>query len=318
MSSPPRSPPLTSAELTQCTALLEKLHSLDTRALSFYEGPVCRALRKAVAPFAKHMHRKMFDGVSRGEYEAKRKLWREEDARKAQQKSLDAKHVNLTQMRRGRLERLAQLQKAQGGDVPMVADGAVEAPTALLALQAEKVQLNRPRACYTCKKRYYELHHFYATMCPSCAALNYAKRSASCSLQGRVCLVTGGRVKIGFQIVLKLLRWGAAKVIVTTRFPRDCARRFAEQARKEGAEWDSRVDIYGLDFRHVGLVESFCAHMSSRYERLDCIVNNACQTIRRPAAFYQGLLEGEGGGKGRRRRRCSEGLRILLLLGVVG
>lgn len=74
------------------------------------------------------------------------------------------------------------------------------------------------RSCYTCKARYRLLHHFYDQLCPSCADLNWRKRTQSARLEGRVALVTGGRVKIGFQVVLKLLRAGA-RVIVTSRFP---------------------------------------------------------------------------------------------------
>ena len=62
------------------------------------------------------------------------------------------------------------------------------------------------------------LHHFYDQLCPGCADLNWRKRTQSARLEGRVALVTGGRVKIGFQVVLKLLRAGA-RVIVTSRFP---------------------------------------------------------------------------------------------------
>lgn len=74
------------------------------------------------------------------------------------------------------------------------------------------------RSCYTCKSRYRVLHHFYDQLCPDCAALNWRKRTQTATLEGRVAVVTGGRVKIGFQVVLKLLRAGA-KVVVTSRFP---------------------------------------------------------------------------------------------------
>ncbi len=56
-------------------------------------------------------------------------------------------------------------------------------------------------------------------MCPSCAELNWAKRHLTRDLSGRVALVTGGRVKIGFEICLKLLRAGC-RLIMTTRFPK--------------------------------------------------------------------------------------------------
>ncbi len=43
-------------------------------------------------------------------------------------------------------------------------------------------------------------------------------------LTGRVAIVTGARVKIGYQAAILLLRAGA-RVIVTTRFPHDAAAR---------------------------------------------------------------------------------------------
>lgn len=54
-------------------------------------------------------------------------------------------------------------------------------------------------ACYICKGRYRVLHHFYASLCPACAELNYTKRVQVAPLAGRTFLVTGGRVKIGYQ-----------------------------------------------------------------------------------------------------------------------
>ena len=44
-------------------------------------------------------------------------------------------------------------------------------------------------------------------------------------IKGYICLVTGGRVRIGYQICLKLLRAGAT-VITTTRWPTDAVLRY--------------------------------------------------------------------------------------------
>jgi NAD(P)-dependent dehydrogenase (short-subunit alcohol dehydrogenase family) len=48
-------------------------------------------------------------------------------------------------------------------------------------------------------------------------------------LSGYVCVVTGGRVRIGYQICLKLLRAGAT-VIATSRWPHDAVLRFAQES----------------------------------------------------------------------------------------
>jgi NAD(P)-dependent dehydrogenase (short-subunit alcohol dehydrogenase family) len=144
--------------------------------------------------------------------------------------------------------------------------------------------------CYVCKQHYDTVHFFYDQLCPACAELNYAKRTEMADLRGRVALLTGGRVKIGYQAGLKLLRAGA-RLIVTTRFPRDSAARYARE--DDFAEWAERLEIFGLDLRHTPSVEAFCREMLTTRERLDFIINNACQTVRRPPAFYEHMMEAE-------------------------
>ena len=112
-------------------------------------------------------------------------------------------------------------------------------------------------------------------------------------------LLTGGRVKIGYQAGIKLLRAGA-HLIVTTRFPRDSAARYAQEP--DFADWGDRLEIYGLDLRHTPSVEAFCRHLLATHDRLDFIVNNACQTVRRPPDFYAHMMDGEPRGRARARR----------------
>jgi NAD(P)-dependent dehydrogenase (short-subunit alcohol dehydrogenase family) len=145
-----------------------------------------------------------------------------------------------------------------------------------------------PQNCYICKQDYSSLHHFYDQLCPPCAELNYFKRTESADLRGRVALLTGGRVKIGYQAGIKLLRAGA-ELIVTTRFPRDSAARYAQEP--DFAEWGHRLTVYGLDLRHTPSVEAFCDELLATRPRLDFIVNNACQTVRRPPEFYRHMME---------------------------
>jgi len=134
------------------------------------------------------------------------------------------------------------------------------------------------------------IHHFYDQMCPDCAEFNFSKRTELADLTGRVALLTGGRVKIGYQAGLKLLRAGA-HLIVTTRFPRDSARRYSQEADFE--QWRHRLEIFGLDMRHTPSVEAFCQQLLATHNRLDFIVNNACQTVRRPPEFYAHMMEAE-------------------------
>jgi NAD(P)-dependent dehydrogenase (short-subunit alcohol dehydrogenase family) len=144
------------------------------------------------------------------------------------------------------------------------------------------------RHCYVCKKKYTTLHHFYDQMCISCGDFNFHKRTETADLRGRVALLTGGRVKIGYQAGLKLLRAGC-ELIVTTRFPADSARRYA--AEPDFNAWGGRLQVYGLDLRHTPSVETFCKEILATRTRLDFIVSNACQTVRRPPAFYAHMLE---------------------------
>src|SRR5712671_4224364 len=146
------------------------------------------------------------------------------------------------------------------------------------------------RKCYVCKKEFSTVHHFYDRLCTTCADQNFAKRTELADLTGRVALLTGGRVKIGYQAGIKLLRAGA-RVIVTTRFPRDSAARYARE--HDFGEWSDRLEIYGLDLRHTPSVEAFCKELLATEKRLDFIINNACETVRRPADFYEHMRETE-------------------------
>ena len=150
--------------------------------------------------------------------------------------------------------------------------------------------VSEPTHCYVCKVHYTAIHHFYDQLCPSCAKVNFAKRTELADLRGRAALLTGGRVKIGYQAGLKLLRAGA-RLIVTTRFPRDSAARYAKEP--DFGEWADRLEIFGLDLRHTPSVEAFCRELLTTRDRLDFIVNNACQTVRRPPDFYEHMMEGE-------------------------
>ncbi len=156
--------------------------------------------------------------------------------------------------------------------------------------QPEFREAVEPQHCYICKQSHTTIHHFYDQLCPECAAFNFAKRTELADLHGRTALLTGGRVKIGYQAGLKLLRAGA-RLLVTTRFPRDSAARYAREHDFE--EWSHRLEIFGLDLRHTPSVEAFCHELIATHDRLDFIINNACQTVRRPPAFYEHMMEGE-------------------------
>ena len=169
-----------------------------------------------------------------------------------------------------------------------------EAPAPLLGGDAGALiadfELQDPRNCYVCDAEYTRLHFFYDAMCQKCAEFNYKKRFQTADMSGQVALITGSRLKIGYQATLMMLRAGAT-VIATTRFPHDSALRYTRE--KDFEQWREHLHIYGLDLRHTPSVEIFCHYLQQRYDRLDVLINNAAQTVRRPPGFYAHLMANE-------------------------
>ena len=162
----------------------------------------------------------------------------------------------------------------------------VQAPPASVVLG----ELHGARPCYVCGRAYRQVDEFYHRLCPSCAAENLARRGAGTELAGRRALVTGGRVKMGFQLTLKLLRDGA-HVTVTTRFPGDAADRF--RAVEDSAQWLDRLEVVGIDLRDPRRVLGFCDRLVETGRPLDILVNHAAQTVRRSDASYAALAARE-------------------------
>ncbi|MDQ6704677.1 MAG: oxidoreductase, partial [Acidobacteriota bacterium] len=129
----------------------------------------------------------------------------------------------------------------------------------------ESAKAEDPQHCYICKQKFSTIHHFYDQMCPPCAEFNLKKRTELADLRGRVALLTGGRVKIGYQAGLKILRAGA-RLIVTSRFPRDAARRYGQEPDFD--QWAHRLEIFGMDMRHTPSVEAFCRRLLETLPRL--------------------------------------------------
>lgn len=248
-------------EIATCITTLEKLLD-DTNVL--YELP--EAQRVALLKAAGSLSR-----PNRDEFQQRRK-----DAKKAAKRKM--------------IERDKHARKETG--IRSARESIVfEAPKQLTSpTQTIRKTLESPRNCYVCKELYTEVHHFYDAMCPNCGDFNYAKRFQETDLTGQVAIVTGSRLKIGYHITLILLRSGA-RVVATTRFPVDSALRFAKEP--DFSEWSDRLHIHGLDLRHIPSVEIFCNFIEMQYERLDILINNAAQTVRRPAGFYAHLMTNE-------------------------
>ncbi len=150
-------------------------------------------------------------------------------------------------------------------------------------------ELRIPRGCYVCHEKYALVDAFYHWLCPRCAAFSHGKRHQRIDLLGRRALLTGGRAKIGMHIALRLLRDGA-DLTITTRFPRDAARRFAELA--DSPEWLDRLTVVGIDLRDATSVLALADEVAGGGP-LDILINNACQTVRRSPGAYAHLVAGE-------------------------
>ncbi|WP_292011217.1 SDR family oxidoreductase [Chryseobacterium sp.] len=155
---------------------------------------------------------------------------------------------------------------------------------------AKLTKLQIPKNCYCCNKSYQYAHSFYARLCPKCAAENYEKRFDSIDLKGRRVIITGGRVKVGFAAVLKVLRNGAY-LVLTTRFPALAL----EQLQKEDdyEEWKDRLWVYGLDLRNLKAIQDFINFYQSQFSTLDILINNAAQTIKYPDEYYLPIIQRE-------------------------
>jgi NAD(P)-dependent dehydrogenase (short-subunit alcohol dehydrogenase family) len=150
-------------------------------------------------------------------------------------------------------------------------------------------ELINPKGCYICKRDYTLVDAFYHYLCPECAAFSHTKREQRTDLTGKRALLTGGRAKIGMYIAHRLLRDGA-HLTITTRFPRDAARRFA--GLPDSAQWLARLKIVGIDLRDPTQVVALADEVAAA-GALDILINNAAQTVRRSPGSYSHLVEGE-------------------------
>ncbi|MEV0256863.1 SDR family oxidoreductase [Streptomyces sp. NPDC050732] len=208
---------------------------------------------------------------------------------------LRAEQVAASFARDGRLRR----RKARGAELS-AADAAVMAATATgagdrredapLAATGTGGVFRRPRPCYVCKTSYRQVDSFYHRLCPACAADNRSRRALTTDLRGRRVLLTGGRVKIGFQLALMMLRDGA-ELLITSRFPHDTVRRF--RAAPGSAAWLDRLTVLAVDLRDPRQVLGLCEELRQAGGPLDILVNNAAQTVRRPPESYAALAAGE-------------------------
>ncbi len=142
-----------------------------------------------------------------------------------------------------------------------------------------------PRECYACgKPSFSKRHGFYDHMCAQCGQTHFEKLynwrhvGGLSKLDRFVCLVIGGRTKIGYQVVLRMLRSGAV-VFCTTRFPERCV--FDREPDCES--WLSRLVVLPLDLNQPArkVVEDLEVRVLPTIGlALDGLIIVAAQTIR--------------------------------------
>lgn len=137
--------------------------------------------------------------------------------------------------------------------------------------------------CYICKKQHQISHAFYGMMCEPCGHLQFQKRNALCQLQDRIAIVTGARIKIGYETAIRLLLSGA-EVIATTRFTTDACLRFYNHPQFN--EFKNRLHVYHLDLADKKSIEEFTIRVKKNFSHIDILINNAAQTIKRPDSFH--------------------------------
>jgi NAD(P)-dependent dehydrogenase (short-subunit alcohol dehydrogenase family) len=156
---------------------------------------------------------------------------------------------------------------------------------------------NVKKRCYICRYRFSpnDSHELYPALCRQCGMFNIGCSNLSLpeklDLTGKIALVTGGRINLGYFTALRLLRCGA-RVIVSSRYPADAAVRYSTEP--DFAQWEKQLKVVGADFRtandafrlvHV-VKQLLCAWdgeaPSDTPQSLDILINNAAQTITDP------------------------------------
>ena len=155
--------------------------------------------------------------------------------------------------------------------------------------EEEQKEKNIYRTCYICKQKLGidNINKFYGNLCKKCGDYNYSFRTMELDFKSRIAVVTGGRVKIGYYIVTKLLSYGC-KVITTSRFPNDALIKFKEDPDYD--IWKNNLIIYPIDFRIFQSTVKFVNYLKDNFTHIDFLINNAAQTVRRNTEYYEYLL----------------------------
>ena len=145
----------------------------------------------------------------------------------------------------------------------------------------------RKRVCLICRQRNMDEYG----ICPACQAMNDRMRSITCDLSGKIALVTGGRIKIGYAVCLRLLRQGAS-VIAVTRYPKSAMETYMKEP--DYCTFSDRLRIIGFDLMRVDKMNELIAKIEELSGgKLDILINNAAQTVKKSNDYYSALTAHE-------------------------
>lgn len=118
------------------------------------------------------------------------------------------------------------------------------------------------------------------------------------NLSGKWALVTGARVKIGYQLCLRLLRSGA-RVFGMTRYPHLALVNYKKE--KDYEEFKDRLVLIQCDLINVPYLTSLVKNLKEEISAIrgkdqpifDIVINNACHTVAPPKEFYEKAHQSE-------------------------
>lgn len=163
------------------------------------------------------------------------------------------------------------------------------------ANENEQKKIRKYKTCYICRFRE-QLNEndnsliFEEYKCEKCNDINLIKRNIRANLTGKIAIVTGGRVKIGYETVIRLLECNCC-VIATSRFLADMLKRYKSHPNYNS--FSHLLILYALDLRYQKDIDEFYNFVKERFTKIDILIHNAAQTIRRPREFYQHLIHDE-------------------------
>ncbi|MHB1952225.1 MAG: SDR family NAD(P)-dependent oxidoreductase [Sulfobacillus sp.] len=145
--------------------------------------------------------------------------------------------------------------------------------------------------CYLCRRKSPLIHWFYHSCCHDCGESAWKNRYLSRDLSGQRAVVTGGRMKLGYQVALKLLRAGA-EVYITSRCPEQALENYRQEPDWDELSQRLHVSRVPLDLQTVDRqLDQLLSDLQRVYPdgRIDILVQNASQTIRAVAEDEQEL-----------------------------